>query len=275
MSEADAAGDADQRSRFELANALLHAIEAGQLELSYQPLVRTGDGGVTGVEALVRWNDPQRGAITPAVMLPLARERGLMAKLGQWVIGAACTQVASWKRSGIAQSVQLHVNLSDSELADPGLTTTVVNALDRSGLKPADLCLEVTERDLRAVGGDAIHSIRALSKFGVDFALDNFGRGSSIDVLTIVSFSHVKIERALICGEGGPSNRKRMLKGIRGLTRALDITMVAESVELQSEIHEIAALGFSQAQGYAFGRPADASTVERSLSSERSRFGFG
>lgn len=261
---------AEDRNGFDLANSLRHAIAHDQLSLHYQPLVRTGDGKVVGLEALVRWEEPLRGSISPAVMLPIAEQYGLSAELGRWVICSAIAQFSEWKRSGVLRDAQLHVNLSLAELSDPSLTSTVVAAIERSLLRAEDLCLEVVEQDARASGEQGLKAMAALSNHGVRFALDNFGQGSTIDVLTIAPFDCVKVSRSLICGEHRPPHFRRLLRGILGLTRALQIEMVAEGVELAEEVSVVAALGFFRAQGYALGRPSLAEDTQDSLIGQRS-----
>lgn len=261
-------GATDQNS-FDLANSLRHAIEHDALSLHYQPMVRAGDGKVVGLEALVRWEEPMRGPVSPRVMLPIAEQFGLSAELGRWVIRNAVEQFSAWRRSGVLSESQLHVNLSLAELSDDALIGVVTETIERYQVRPQDLCLELTEADTRAGGETGVATMRGLSDLGVRFALDNFGIGSTIDVLTIAPFHYVKISRSLICGEDRPPHFRRLIRGILGLTRALEIEMIAEGVEHAEEVSVIAALGFSKIQGYALGRPSEAGDTRNSLIGDR------
>lgn len=259
--------------RVRLAEDLRSALERGRLDLHYQPLVRSGDGKVSGLEALVRWDHPQIGRIPPNVLLPLAEEFQLMRELGRWVLHAATAQVSEWRRSGLVREIQLHVNVSRPELEDPSIVERISAALGDSGTRPEDLCLEMTESCLRATSDEGLRSIDRLAELGVDFALDDFGRDSSINALTKAPFSQVKVERSLICGEDRPENFNRILTGIRGLTRALGITMVAEGVEDPEEVRTVAVLGFSETQGFAVGKPSEVSGTESVLRKDRGWIG--
>lgn len=259
-----------ERDRKELAESLHEAIANGGLGLYYQPLVRSGDGEVFGIEALLRWDHPTRGKVSPGEFVPVAEEHGLMTKLGRWVMLTACAQMAEWQKKGLVYDLLLHINLSHVELADRELLHTVREALETSGLEPKQLCVEVAEIDIDEAGDIGTRNLDALARVGVRLVLDDFGVGSKIESLTRFPFEFAKVERSLIVGTGADAPNSRLLRGIGGLCRSLGITLVAEGVEEEAEMTRIAALGFSRAQGYAFGRPESAELLGKTLAGERS-----
>jgi EAL domain-containing protein (putative c-di-GMP-specific phosphodiesterase class I) len=252
----------------ELAAALRQALDDGALTVVYQPLVRSGDGTVLGVEALLRWEMPGRGAIPPSVFIPIAERFGLMVQIGRWVLRTACTQLASWNEAGLGRDLLVHVNLSGPELLDPDLLDTVWRTLSETRVNPSQLCLEVTEPMLRAGGPPAETALHTLEDIGVQLALDDFGTGSSIQALTRFQFDYAKVGRALIGGLDSPMHRGRLIRGLLGMSKALGTTLIAEGIEQGDEIDRIAALGIVKIQGYATGRPATGEEMERLLSGE-------
>jgi diguanylate cyclase len=250
----------------ELATALRTALDEGGLAVVYQPLVRSGDGTVLGVEALLRWDMPGRGPVSPGEFIPVAERAGLMVHIGRWVMRTACAQLAEWHDKGLGKDLLLHVNLSRAELLDPDLLDTVWKTLSDTGVNPSQLCLEVTEPMLRAGGASAEQALHTLEDIGVQLALDDFGTGSSIQALTRFQFDYAKVGRALIGGVDSPTHRGRLIRGLLGMAKALGTTLIAEGIEQGDEIDRIAALGIVKIQGYATGRPATGFEMERLLS---------
>ena len=249
----------------ELAEALRLALDDDALTVVYQPLVRSGDGAVLGVEALLRWDTPDHGSIPPGVFIPVAERFGLMVNIGRWVIETACAQLASWHQAGLGRDLIVHVNVSGPELLDTDLLDTVWRALSETGINPSQLCLEVTEPMLRAGGPAAETALHTLEDIGVQLALDDFGTGSSIQALTRFQFDYAKVGRSLIGGLESPMHRGRLIRGLLGMSKALGTTLIAEGIEEGDEIDRIAALGIVKIQGYATGRPATGEEMERLL----------
>lgn len=249
----------------ELLEELRHALNESGLSLQYQPLVRSGDGEAIGFEALLRWSHPERGQISPGQFVPLAEQGGLMPRIGRWVLATAARQLAEWQRLGLAHDRSLHINFTTSELIDPGLTAAATAAVSMTGLRPEQICFEVTESSLQAGGRAAEEAVETMVAAGFRPVLDNFGPGSSIEILTRHPFAFAKIQHGLIAGDERPRNWARLLRGINGLARSLGITLIVEGVEGREEMARVAALGFAHAQGYAFGRPDTAGNVGRSL----------
>ena len=252
----------------ELAAALRAALDEGGLAVVYQPLVRSGDGTVLGVEALLRWDMPGRGPVAPSVFIPVAERFGLMVHIGRWVMRTACAQLAAWHEKGLGRDLLVHVNLSGPELLDPDLLDTVWRTLSDTGVNPSQLCLEVTEPMLRAGGSSAETALHTLEDIGVQLALDDFGTGSSIQALTRFQFDYAKVGRALIGGVDSPMHRGRLIRGLLGMSKALGTTLIAEGIEQGDEIDRIAALGIVKIQGYATGRPATGEEMEQLLAGD-------
>lgn len=253
----------------ELAAALRRALEEDRLTVVYQPLVRSGDGKMLGVETLLRWEEPGRGAIPPSMFIPVAERFGLMREIGRWVLRTACRQLATWHEAGLGRELLVHVNLSGPELLDPDLLGTVWRTLSETGVNPEHLCLEVTESILRAGGPAAESALHVLEDIGVRLVLDDFGTGSSIEALTRYQFDFAKVGRALIGGLDSPMHRARLIRGLLGMAKALGTTLIAEGIERGDEIDRIAALGIVKVQGYATGRPVTAEELTRAFSGER------
>lgn len=253
----------------EIAAALRAALDGNRLSVVYQPLVRSGDGKILGVETLLRWQEPDRGSIPPSKFIPVAERFGLMREVGRWVLRTACRQLAAWHAAGLGRDLLIHVNLSGPELLDPDLLDTVWRTLAETGVKPGQLCLEVTESILRAGGPAAESALHALEDIGVHLVLDDFGTGSSIEALTRYQFDYAKVGRALIGGLDSPVHRARLIRGLLGMAKALGTTLIAEGIERGDEIDRIAALGMVTVQGYATGRPVDGDELTRVFSGER------
>lgn len=269
MKPPDSIAAISERDNLEIENGLRAAIEAESLTLSYQPLVRSGNGQILGVEALLRWESPEFGNVSPGVFVPLAERAGLMVQIGRWVLRTAARQVAAWQASGLVHNLSLHVNLSLAELQDPETPKAAVNAVAAAGLLAEQICFEVTEKQLDAAGEVAGQTVQKLHENGFRLVLDDFGIGSSIEILTRFPFEFAKIDRALISTGEQPEHWRRLLRGIGGLARSLGITLIAEGVEGEQEMVRVAALGFAHAQGYAFGRPETAGELGKALEGER------
>ena len=252
-----------------LERGLRDAVSNEALTLSYQPLVRSGDGQVLGVEALLRWDSPAFGKVSPGIFIPIAEHAGLMVQIGRWVLRTAARQVAEWQAAGLVHNLSLHVNLSLQELQDPETPAVARHAIDSAGLQPGQLCFEITEKQLSAAGEQAPKTVNALADNGFRLVLDDFGIGSSIEILTLFPFEFAKIDRALITTDQQPEHWRRLLRGIGGLARSLGITLIAEGVEGEQEMIRVAALGFAHAQGYAFGKPETAGELSKSFEGER------
>jgi diguanylate cyclase (GGDEF)-like protein len=245
---------AEQRRREEAD--LRRALDDGEFEVHYQPIVDLDGERTVGVEALVRWNHPERGLLPPAAFLELAETLGLLPRLGGWVLGQACRQAAEWQLK--EPGFELNVNLSASQLGNPALVDEVRAVLESTGLPPALLVLELTESVALV---DLIESARvlgALKELGVRIALDDFGTGfSSLSHLGTLPVDVVKIDKSFVQAmqEGGGAS---VAEAVLQIARTFNLAPVAEGVEDADQASRLRDLNCAQAQGYHFARPMPA-----------------
>jgi len=249
----------------ELERALFRAVAEESLSVVYQPLVRSGDGTLLGLEVLLRWVRPGVGTVSPAEFIPVAERCGLMPSIGAWVLREGCAELALWSREGLSRDLVLHVNLSRAEIVDGRLDESIKRALVESGLTPERICVEVTEPVLLSGGEPAEAAVHRLTDMGVRLCLDDFGTNSSIAALTRYQFDHAKVGRQLIGGLDSPAHRARLIRGLLGMAKALGTTLIAEGIEHGEELDRVAALGISEIQGYATGRPASGEALRHAF----------
>ncbi|MEX0663524.1 MAG: EAL domain-containing protein [Acidimicrobiia bacterium] len=243
---------------FRTANDLRRALERSELRLHYQPIVHLENARVTGFEALVRWEHPERGLVAPADFIGLAEETGLVVPIGAWVLEAACTQLVRWHEQGA--HLAMSVNLAARQLAEPGLVSEVARILDATGVRPDAVWLELTESALMRDAEATITSLRALRDLGVQLAVDDFGTGySSMAYLKRFPVSSLKIDRAFVDGLGRDADDTAICATVVGLAHSLGLRAVGEGVETTDQHSELRSLGCDYGQGYLFGRPQDAS----------------
>lgn len=246
------------------AHALERAIAGGELVLHYQPIV-SFDGGLCGVEALVRWQDPDRGLILPEDFIAFAEQSALILRLGEWVLRAACAQAARWREEfGDRAPLPIHVNVSARQLAQADLPETVREIVEAAGVPPHDIVLEITESGLDQASGVPIAAVGDLRGMGFRVALDDFGTGfSSLSSLEPFRIDTLKIDRTVVQPLGWPATSAPTVTAIVGMAGALAIGTIAEGVETAAQAAAVAALGCDRAQGYYFARPAPAEEVAR------------
>ena len=238
---------------------LRRALDRGELRLVYQPLVDLRTGTVTGVEALVRWAHPERGLLRAAEFMELAEEPELATHMGAWVLREACSQLGRWSDEAPDSAplvLSLAVNLSARQLPQPELPELVADVLAETGIDPATLSLEISERDLVAHPRSTT-ALFALRGLGVRLAVDDFGTGySSLSLLKRLSVDSVKIAAPFVEGLGRRSEDSTLVAAMISMARSLGVTTVAEAVETRAQLEELRALGCDRAQGYLFARPA-------------------
>ncbi|MGH9273968.1 MAG: putative bifunctional diguanylate cyclase/phosphodiesterase, partial [Acidimicrobiales bacterium] len=251
--------------RLEIASELKGAIEGGELELFYQPIVSVATGRPSGVEALVRWNHPRRGLMQPNEFIPVAESTGLVIPLGRWVLGEACRQVRQWQRQGrVDEDFYVSVNLSARHLHDRGVVDDVTAALDTSGLAPAALLVEVTESALVEDLDPSGTRLADLKSIGVRLAIDDFGTGySSLARLSTFPLDVVKIDKSFIDRLLADHDGEAMVRAVVDLSHTLGMSAIAEGVEHEEQALALQHLGCTMAQGYLFARPMPASEVVR------------
>jgi diguanylate cyclase (GGDEF)-like protein len=228
------------------------ALERGQLHLAYQAIVNADSRDVVGYEALLRWEHPERGAISPTLFVPIAEEAGLINLIGDWVLKTACAEAMHWP-----DHINLSVNLSALQVEGNGLASSVVNALGNSGLPADRLELEVTESVFLRHGSKTDETLARLRGIGVRLSLDDFGTGySSLGYLRRATFSNIKIDRSFVkSASQGSHDSLAIIKAIVSLADQLGMKTTAEGVETSAEMDKMRALGCTQLQGYLFAEP--------------------
>jgi diguanylate cyclase (GGDEF)-like protein/PAS domain S-box-containing protein len=243
---------------FRTGNDLRRALERSELRLHYQPVVRLDDAQVTGFEALIRWEHPERGLVAPGEFVGLAEDTGLIVPIGAWVLETACEQLVRWQERGA--DVSMSVNLAARQLAEPGLPDEVARILATTGVRPERVWLELTESALMRDGEATIASLSALRELGVQLAVDDFGTGySSMAYLKRFPVSSLKIDRAFVDGLGHDPEDSAICEAVVSLAHSLGMQAVGEGVETPEQLAELRTLGCEYGQGYLFGRPQEAS----------------
>ena len=255
--------------RLALEKALRQAVEREEFVLHYQPQVCAASGDVIGVEALVRWRHPERGLVYPDHFIPVAEEVGLIGALGDWVLDEACRQRALWRDAGI-EKIRMAVNLSLHQLTDPTFVGRVERAIQRHGLKPGDLELELTESQAMSDPEGAIGQLTALRELGVELAIDDFGTGySSLAYLKRLPIQTLKLDRSFVKDTPEDANDAAISAAAVSLAHTLGLTVVAEGVETVEQEGFLVEHECDYLQGYLFSRPVPAEEVEGVLRGKR------
>jgi diguanylate cyclase (GGDEF)-like protein len=237
--------------RREVEEDLRDALTRGELEMHYQPVVRAEDGIVSGFEALMRWNHPDRGPISPGVFIPIAEESNLITALGEWALRQACADAAKWPGE-----LRVAVNVSAQQFSSDSLPTIVTNALASSGLNPKQLELEITESVFMGDAFAVDKMFSKLKKIGVKLSLDDFGTGySSLGYLRKAPFDKIKIDQSFVRGCTEPDNsNSAIMTAIVSLANALKMETTAEGVEAMDELALVRGLGATNIQGFIYSR---------------------
>ncbi len=256
-----------------LETELRRALDASELFLLYQPLFSVEDSSLRGVEALVRWNHPTRGIVGPVEFIPLAEERGLIAQIDSFVLEEACRQLVVWlAEGGWPDDFTMAVNVSGRELNDPDLATRVANVLASHGLDPSRLCLEITETALLGEAGDVEDALARLSAFGVRLALDDFGTGySTLAHLQRLRVDVLKIDRSFVEPIGRSTRNREIVAAVTAMAHALGMSTVAEGIETDEQLDELALLNCDVGQGFLLARPLPPEAVAELRRSPRER----
>ncbi len=261
----EAAMDERANARRTLETDLRQAIEHGQLELNYQPLVTIQDASISGFEALLRWKHPSRGAISPAEFVPVAEDSGLIHRIGEWVLRAACAEAVKWP-----SDTRLSVNVSPVQFRNQGLALIVASALAESGLAAHRLELEITEAVVMRDDAVALATIEQLQQLGVRIALDDFGTGySSLSYLQRFPFDKIKIDRCFIEDIATPGGSLSIVQAIVALARARNMTTTAEGVETPAQLDMLRACGCTELQGFLVCPPQPASELGKLFDTAR------
>jgi len=259
--------NANAHAQLQLQQELLGALDRNEFLLHYQPKVVAPAGPMIGVEALLRWNSPQRGMVAPDAFLPLAERTGLIVAIGNWVINEACRQLKLWHGQG-HDSWSIAVNLSTVQLGHPGLVDTVRDALQRHDLAPACLVLEVTESTAMRDAETSLIILDQLTSLGVSISIDDFGTGySSLLYLKRLPANELKIDRGFVTELAQGNDDAAIVSAIIALGKTLGLKIVAEGVETAEQQALLTRLGCNTLQGYYLGRPVAAEKLLASLDS--------
>ena len=253
-------------ARFALSAAMPAALDRGEFFLVYQPIVSLASDLPLGLEALVRWRHPELGVLGPDRFVDIAEETGLIVRLGSRMLACACEEASRWPVPPGGSAPFVSVNLAVRQVRDHGLVADVTSTLDRTGLPPERLQLELTESAVMSGKDDAIHRLRQLSDLGIQIAIDDFGTGwSNLSYLRNLPVTALKIDGSFVAGVGNEPVSEKILATLVSLAHTLGLTTTAEGVETQEQADHVRALGCAAAQGYFFGAPGPADDLALSV----------
>ena len=254
----------DAVARLQLETDLRRAIERQEFRVYYQPIVSLSSGRISGFEALLRWQHPERGLVSPANFIPLAEETGLIVEIGYWVLQEACRQMQAWRsRLGTSSPHQISVNLSIKQFSQADLIQQIADILHSTGLAADALVLEITESVIMENSSQAMIALSQLRSLGIKLSIDDFGIGySSLGRLHSFPISGLKIDRSFVSPIGAKPGNKEMIETIITLAHKLDYQVTAEGVETASQLALLRQLNCEYGQGYFFSHPLDNSGAE-------------
>lgn len=248
------------REQGELLSGLRQVVTKGELQLYYQPKIHAPSGAITGVEALMRWQHPTRGMISPAVFVPLAERFGLINALGNWLIDEACRQARSWRDEGLRMRVA--INLSVNQLSQPDLCARIGAALRKYQVNPSLLTCEITESVAMEDTAYVAKAFQELGALGVHISIDDFGTGySSLGSLRKLPANELKIDRSFVMDIDSSEEARQVVGHVVSLAKTLNLQVVAEGVETDAQYQELRRLGVDQVQGYLFAKPMSAKAL--------------
>ncbi|TCS65108.1 bifunctional diguanylate cyclase/phosphodiesterase [Varunaivibrio sulfuroxidans] len=260
--------DIEEARRQRLENELRHALRRDQLSVHYQPKVDMHTGRLKGMEALVRWNHPEMGMISPVDFIPLAEETGMIVEIGAWVLETACAQTARWAAQGF-RDLKVAVNLSGRQFEDPGLLGDITRVLERCALNPRRLEVEVTESSLMQDMDACIATLSALQKKGVSVAIDDFGTGySSLAYLKNLPLNTLKIDQSFVRHIDDDAGDAAIATSVISIARSLNLAVVAEGIETDVHAEILRRMSCDMGQGYLYSKPLAAHDFEAFLHRE-------
>jgi diguanylate cyclase (GGDEF)-like protein len=260
--------NAAQQRRRDIEAGLRRALSRSEFTLAFQPLVNVADQSIRGFEALLRWDSPEHGSVSPVDFIPVAEETGLIGQIGEWVLREACATAAKWPAP-----IQVSVNLSPVQFKNRGLVEQVQLALADAGLLPSRLDLEITESVLLLDNKLTIATLHELRALGVKLSMDDFGTGySSLSYLRSFPFDKIKIDRSFVRDSSESGDAKAIVKAVIGLGQSLGMVTTAEGVETEAQLDLIRKHGCTEAQGYLFSKPMPAHAVAAWVESFEARY---
>lgn len=244
--------------RAQVEAELPFAVERGELELHFQPLVSLRDGSLTGLEALLRWNHPKRGRIAPTEFIPVAEESGLIIPMTGWILDQACEALANWQKSSPRhEDLIVSVNISGRHLAHQSLLDDVERVIGKHSLDPGTLKLEITESVAMENASQSTEALNRLKEIGVQLSIDDFGTGySSLSYLHKLPFDTLKVDRSFVKDVGENGENSEVLRTIIALAKSLDMRVIAEGIETTEQLMLLQSLGCEYGQGFLMAKPA-------------------
>ena len=267
-----------ERQQFE--TDLRYAIVCNELELFYQPIVRLDDATLVGFEALVRWNHPRRGLISPSEFIPVAESTGLIAPMSMQILRNACSQLATWENEypGLGSKI-MSVNLSVANITDPNIVSEINSVIKDTGIRPSLLKIEITESAVMGDGENAIELLERIKSTGISLSIDDFGTGySNLSYLHKFPIDYLKIDRSFVSAMDNGGENEEIVKSIIALAKALRLAVIAEGIETNEQFQKLHEFGCEFGQGYFFSRPLPVSAIEPMLTEGgewAGRFGDG
>jgi EAL domain-containing protein (putative c-di-GMP-specific phosphodiesterase class I) len=248
--------------RLQIDQQLRGALDRGELNLVFQPIIHSRNRQLKGMEALIRWTNPELGRVTPAQFIPVAEQIGFISELGNWVLREACAQLASWQRR-YERSLIMSINVSPRQFHEGTIIPAVKSTLAKLGLKAGALQIEVTENLLLNASERLVADLHTLKASGVRLALDDFGTGySSLSYLQHLPFDVLKIDKSFINHIATRAQEEAMVGAIVNMGHSLGMTVVAEGVETAEQTYSLDQLGVDDLQGYYFAQPLSAREFE-------------
>ena len=249
-----------EQGRLVLEAALYHALINHEFILHYQPQVHLASGRITGVEALLRWQSPERGLIPPVEFIPILEETGLIVPVGEWVLAEACRQSVEWAQAG-HPDLRVAVNLSALQFQQPRLAESVEEVIRRSGAKPHNIELEITENIAMNQEEEVLGTLQKLRDIGCSLAIDDFGTGySSLSYLQQFPVNRLKIDQSFVRGPAA-NGEMAIARAVVAMGNSLGLEVIAEGVETEEQHHKLEACGCDEGQGYLFSRPLPAESL--------------
>lgn len=254
--------NAEVKDRKQMLADMREALDNNGFQLAFQPQVQLGDQSIVGSEALLRWHHRDRGQVSPGRFIPVAEQGGLIVDLGEWVVGAACEQIGLFDKVGLPP-IRIAVNISSVQFRRGNLVECTKGILDRTGVSPDRLEFEITESVVMTDVEKAIETMRELDTMGVRLSMDDFGTGySSLSYLRQFPIQKIKIDKSFVQDIEIEENSMEIVNAIIGLSRSLNITVVAEGVETEGQLAKLREAGCELVQGFYFGRPMAAPDFE-------------
>ena len=255
-------------TRLQLETDLRFAIERNEFELYYQPIISLDDASLTGFEALVRWNHPQRGLVPPYEFIPISESTGLIIPMTVQILHSACKQIVQWQeRFPSGNPLSMAVNLSGKHFGHPALVEQIKTVISETGIDPANLKLELTESAVMDNAETAILMLKQIKETGVQISIDDFGTGySSLSYLHRFPIDLLKVDRSFVGAMEENTENGEIVRTVIALAKALNLKVVAEGIESIHQFHQLRILGCEYGQGYLFSKPLQVADIERMLS---------